>query len=75
MLISNSFHLLLKIAVHFCLKLRFEKEIAEIAYAILSNSIKQSANVVVLDSRTFTAFLAGFKTIFNCSTSFQNWRF
>jgi hypothetical protein len=75
MLISNSFHLLLKIAVHFCLKLRFEKEIAEIACTILSNSIKQLANVVGLDLKAFTAFLAGFKTIFNCLTSFQNWRF
>jgi hypothetical protein len=60
--------------MHFCLKLRFGKEIADIACAILSNSIKQSANVVALDSRAFMALFAGFRTIFNCSTSYQNCR-
>ncbi|POG58673.1 kinase-like domain-containing protein [Rhizophagus irregularis DAOM 181602=DAOM 197198] len=49
--LSNPHHNLR--TMHFCLKLRFGKKIANITCAILSNSIKQSANVVALDSRVF----------------------
>jgi hypothetical protein len=51
------------------------KEICDIARAILINSKKQSANVVVSNSRAVIALFAGFKMFFNCSTSCQNCRF
>jgi hypothetical protein len=40
----------------------------------LVSSKKQSANVVVVNSKAFTAFFAGFKIAFNCSTPSQNCR-
>jgi hypothetical protein len=59
-------------AIHLLLKSPFWRGICDIAHAILINSTKQSAIVVVVNSRFFMAFFTGFKTVFNSSTSHQN---